>query len=263
MMAVLGAFLGAVGVSDLFRASNDDTSMRRRIAILAIGVAALVLLLATGGTTAEGWLLAIPLTFALAAWTLGSADALAKRLGSAEAHTASARRIPRIVAFAGLGFGVAVSLLLSDGNTGQWPAGLSGPLTAIPYNRAVLVLGVALVQLATANVIVRLTLETVGVPTRTGEQRLKSGRVLGSMERLFILGLGMTGAFTAAAAVVAAKGLLRYPDVKADQKAAAAGVRPNPVSEYFLIGSFASWLVAVAGLAVVGLDAATAGMGTP
>ncbi|GAB3167069.1 hypothetical protein GCM10027059_27210 [Myceligenerans halotolerans] len=248
-MAILGAFLGALGVSDLFRASKDDTSMRRRSIVLAVGVVTLGLLLAAGGTAGTGWLLAVPLVLALAAWTLGSADALATRT----------RRTPRIVAFTGLAVGVAVSLLLADGNTGRWPAILSGPLTAIPYDRAVLVLGVALAQLATANVIVRLTLETVGVPTTPGEKRLKSGRVLGSMERLFILGLGMTGAFTAAAAVVAAKGLLRYPDVKADHKAAAAGARPNPVSEYFLIGSFASWLVAVAGLAAVGLDAAIAG----
>ncbi|MBO0610146.1 hypothetical protein [Myceligenerans salitolerans] len=253
MMAVLGAFLGALGVSDLLRASDDDTSARRRITVLAVGLVVLALLLAAGGTTGLDWLLTIPLALALTAWTLGSADALATRT----------RRSSRLVAFTGLGFGVAISLLLADGNDGQWPAVFSGPLTAIPYNRAVLVLGVALAQLATANVIVRLTLETVGVPTTPGEQRLKSGRVLGSMERLFILGLGMTGAFTAAAAVVAAKGLLRYPDVKADHKSAATGVRPNPVSEYFLIGSFASWLVAVAGLAVVGLDSAAAGIGMP
>lgn len=251
MMAVLGAFLGALGVSDLFRASDDNTSPRRRAVVLAVGLATLAALLLAGGATARHWALAAPLALALAAWTLGSAEALA----------APTRRIPRVVAFAGLGVGVAVGLLLADGDPGHWPPLLSGPLTAVPFHQAVLVLGVALVQLATANVIVRLTLEAVGVPTAPGERRLKSGRVLGSMERLFILGLGMTGAFTAAAAVVAAKGLLRYPDVKADQKNAAAGVRPNPVSEYFLIGSFASWLVAVGGLAIVGLAVSTGGVG--
>ncbi|MBL0888658.1 hypothetical protein [Myceligenerans indicum] len=247
-MAVLGAFLGALGVSDLFRASNDDTSRRRRIGVLVIGLVALALLLATGGRNGRDWLLALPLAMALAAWTLGSAEALATRT----------RRAPRLAAFAGLFVGVALCLLVADDGTSPWPPLFPGPLTSIPYDRTVLVLGVALAQLATANIIVRLTLEAVGVPTAPGEQRLKSGRVLGSMERLFILGLGMTGAFAAAAAVVAAKGLLRYPDVKADHKAATTGVRPNPVSEYFLIGSFASWLVAVAGLALVGLDTAIA-----
>lgn len=249
MMAVLGAFLGALGVSDLFRASNDDTSIRHRATVLGIGIGFLALLLAAGGTTGTDWLPAIPLTLALTAWTLGSAEALAAR----------ARRAPRIVAFSGLALGIVVSLLLADGGSHQWPDIFSGALTSIPYDRAALVLGVMLAQLATANVIVRLTLASVGVPTAPGEERLRSGRVLGSMERLFILGLGMTGAFTAAAAVVAAKGLLRYPDVKADRGAAAVGVRPNPVSEYFLIGSFASWLIAVAGLALLGLDVAITG----
>lgn len=241
MMALLGAFLGALGVSDLFRASDDTTSTSRRIGVLSVGVAVLVLLLALGGTTGRDWFLVIPLVLALAAWTLASADAL----------TAHTPRVPRVVAFVGLGAGVIVCLLVTDGDIGRWPAFLAGPITSVPYDQAVLVFGAMLVQLATANVVVRLTLQGVGVPTATGERRLKSGRVLGSMERLFILGLGMTGAFTAAAVVVAAKGLLRYPDVRAEKVDSTTEVRPNPLSEYFLIGSFASWLVAVGSLAVV------------
>ncbi|WP_344100375.1 hypothetical protein [Myceligenerans crystallogenes] len=215
--------------------------MRRRLTVLVIGLLALGLLLAAGGTTGGDWFVALPLAGGIAAWVFGSGDALSARGGA----------FSRVIAFTGLGLGLACALLLG-GAAPSWPSFLTGPLTQIPVDRTLLVSGVMLAQLSTANVIVRLVLHSVGVPTAPGERKLKSGRVLGPMERLFIIGLGMTGAFTAAAAVVAAKGLLRYPEVKADRNAT-VGDRPNPVSEYFLIGSFASWLVAVAGLAVVGL----------
>ena len=253
-MAVLGAFLGALGVSDLFRAADDDTSPRRRFSVLAVGLATLALLLVACGITGITWLtVGLPLAAALTAWTLGSADSLARETTP----------VARSIAFTGLATGIAISLLLGGNSTSTWPTFTAGPLAAVPFDRTILVVGVGLVQVATANVIVRLVLEGVGVPTAPGEKKLRSGRVLGPMERLFILGLGMSGSITAAAAVVAAKGLLRYPELKAGDDAAASAIRPNaladsrpnPVSEYFLIGSFASWLVAVAALGLVELGA--------
>jgi len=95
---------------------------------------------------------------------------------------------------------------------------------------------------------VRLLLDAVGVPALSNEKQLKGGRVLGPMERLFIIGLGLAGSLGAAAVVVAAKGLLRYPELQRKQ---AEG--PTDISEYFLIGSFASWLLALAGLGVLAL----------
>lgn len=86
----------------------------------------------------------------------------------------------------------------------------------------------------------------VGVPASTNEKKLKGGRLLGPMERIFIVGLGAIGQFTGAAIVVAAKGLLRFPELQAGTKSG-----PSDVTEYFLIGSFASWLIGLAGVSLI------------
>ena len=80
---------------------------------------------------------------------------------------------------------------------------------------------------------------------------LKGGRLLGPMERVFILGLGLTGQFTAAGIVVAAKGLLRFPELQAARDSS-RGPGIHAVTEYFLVGSFASWLIALAAVALLG-----------
>ena len=85
-------------------------------------------------------------------------------------------------------------------------------------------------QIFTANVIVRLVLLAIGAlrpdslttalrtpsspPTQPAD-RLKGGRLLGPMERLVILGLGVAGELGAAGLVIAAKGLLRFPEIQA------------------------------------------------
>ena len=68
------------------------------------------------------------------------------------------------------------------------------------------------------------------------------------MERLFLLLLTSVGQLGAGAVVVAAKGLLRWPELKRTSESG-----PTDVSEYFLIGSLASWLVALGGWLVVQL----------
>jgi len=71
------------------------------------------------------------------------------------------------------------------------------------------------------------------------------------MERLFIVGLGLGGQLTAAAVVVAAKGLLRFPELQRGVAGETPSLNgPSDVTEYFLIGSFASSLVALGGLAL-------------
>ncbi len=85
----------------------------------------------------------------------------------------------------------------------------------------------------------------------------------GPMERLVILGLGVAGEFGAAGLVIAAKGLLRFPEIQAaarsangDPAAATNGSYPggpagiDDVTEYFLVGSFVSWLIALGSLAL-------------
>jgi hypothetical protein len=142
------------------------------------------------------------------------------------------------------------------GPFGRWLDDVAVPvLSALDPDRALLLAGVLLVQLSTGNVLVRLVLavtDTVN-PARHGtpsdpEMQLKGGRLLGPMERVFIVCLGLAGQLTAASVVVAAKGLLRFPELqsRADQD------RIHQLTEYFLVGSFASWLLALGSLVLLG-----------
>jgi hypothetical protein len=234
-MMELSVWLGVVGICDLVRASRDATSARRRVAIVGLGAALLVLagvalqprsgalLLLLGG-----W---VP-TFLL--WLLGSAAAL-------ERHGVGAR----VVAFLGLGGGLAFGIL-ADGVVDPLSRALPGALGRLDPETFFLVAGVGLAQLATANVAVRMVLDAVGVPASTNEKTLKGGRMLGPMERVLILALGLAGEVTAAAVVGGAKGLLRFPELHRGTKEG-----PSDLTEYFLIGTLASWLVALAGVGLV------------
>lgn len=121
-----------------------------------------------------------------------------------------------------------------------------------------LLVGVLLVQLSTGNVLVRLVLGASGTthPMRstTGPSpALKGGRLLGPMERVFIVGLGLAGEVTAASIVIAAKGLLRFPELQAahtDGGGGPTGPGIHEVTEYFLVGSFVSWTVSLVALAL-------------
>lgn len=154
---------------------------------------------------------------------------------------------------AGIALGPAASP--ADGLLGEWLSHDPLPWASdVDPDRALLVTGVLLLQMSTGNVLVRLVLEVTGTinPAHHGtatdpETRLKGGRLLGPMERLFILGLGLHGQLTAAAIVVAAKGLLRFPELQSRSEQE----RIHQLTEYFLVGSFASWLIALGSLVVV------------
>ena len=70
-----------------------------------------------------------------------------------------------------------------------------------------------------------------------------------------LLSLGVGGQVAAASAVVAAKGIIRFPELNAQKRGAdnatGIGIGIDEVTEYFLVGSFASWLLALGGMALV------------
>lgn len=156
-----------------------------------------------------------------------------------------------------------------SGPVGGWWArwvseGGTAFLGGVGPERLLLLVGAFLVQLSTGNVVVRLVLRATGsihpahnTPPRdvrvleAPPHTLKGGRLLGPMERVFVLGLGLAGQFTAAGIVVAAKGLLRFPELTAARDDR-AGPGIHAVTEYFLVGSFASWLVSLGTLVLVG-----------
>ena len=159
-------------------------------------------------------------------------------------------------------FGAALAVLtLSSGwssavhgGVARWSAWVQLPLHDVTPTRVLMIVGVVLAQFATGNQLVRLVLASVGAVRPAGEpqpsDRLKGGRLLGPMERLLILSLGVGGQVAAASAVVAAKGIIRFPELTA-QKNRNGEVGIDEVTEYFLVGSFASWLLALSGIALV------------
>ena len=165
-------------------------------------------------------------------------------------------------------FGAALTLAIglspyagnADGLVGRWlevtPIAV---LAGLDADQALLLAGVMLVQLSTGNVLVRLVLAATGTvnPARgSGREvptyRLKGGRLLGPLERVFIVGLGLAGELTAAAVVVAAKGLLRWPELQAARDEQPGGPGIHQVTEYFLVGSFVSWTIALGSLVLLG-----------
>jgi hypothetical protein len=141
-----------------------------------------------------------------------------------------------------------------NGAIARWSAWVHLPLNHVTPTRLLMIVGVVLAQFATANQLVRLVLGSVGAVRPAGEpqpsDRLKGGRLLGPMERLLILSLGIGGQVAAASAVVAAKGIIRFPELNA-QKNRNGDVGIDEVTEYFLVGSFTSWLLALGGIGLV------------
>lgn len=131
-----------------------------------------------------------------------------------------------------------------------------GVLAGLEVDRALLVLGALLVQMSTGNVIVRLVLRATGTvdPARGAShdatRTLKGGRLLGPMERLVIVGLGLAGHLTAASVVIAAKGLLRFPELQS-KRDDPGEPSIDEVTEYFLVGSFVSWMVSLGSLVLL------------
>ena len=159
-------------------------------------------------------------------------------------------------------FGAGSVLIVSSGRgsavhgvVARWASWTDVPLGAVSPTQLLMAIGVVLLQLVTGNQLVRLVLGSVGAVRPAGEpqpsDRLKGGRLLGPMERLLILGLGLGGQLAAASAVVAAKSIIRFPEINAQKARENGTIGIDDVTEYFLVGSFASWIVALGGLVLV------------
>ncbi|MFA0850519.1 hypothetical protein ABRP24_011460 [Curtobacterium sp. WHRI 8282] len=85
----------------------------------------------------------------------------------------------------------------------------------------------------------RRTTRVPGADTDTdGTVTLKGGRMIGPIERLLLAGFSLAGAFPVVAALIAAKGIVRFPEIRRETTGYQA--------EYFLIGSLVSWAMAFA-----------------
>ncbi|OBI72356.1 hypothetical protein [Mycobacterium sp. E740] len=239
-MSAVAVMLIAMGIADVLRRVTDRLWVSASAApVVVVACAALAGLWRLGDI--------VLLTFAALAsvgWVVWGARA--ERMGRGQ--------VAPLLVFA---TALAVLILLSGwdsdvaGVLGRWPSWVG---IAVPPDRLLMIVGVTLMQLVTGNQLVRLVLGSVGAVKPAGQpqasDRLKGGRLLGPMERVLIVGLGLAGQLAAATAVVAAKSVIRFPEINA-QKARENGVIGiDDVTEYFLVGSFASWIVALGGLAL-------------
>lgn len=241
-MSWIGLLLVGLGLADLLHSVRPVRLLPEvgaAVLVVALGLAAGL----TGGVDVVAVLL-------IAAVTVAWGQAVTRGFGRGTAW------VPLLVAGSGLVVAVAFSGWAgpAEGLLDRWLGDVALPLLAgMPADQFLLLLGVVLVQLSTGNVVVRLVLTATGTinPARDAasqpERRLKGGRLLGPMERVLILGLGLAGQVTAAGLVVAAKGLLRFPELssKLEQE------RVHRLTEYFLVGSFVSWLLALGGVALL------------
>ena len=109
-----------------------------------------------------------------------------------------------------------------NGVVARWAPWVQLPLNHVTPTRPPMTIGVLLVQFATANQLVRRVLGSVGAVRPAGQPQpsdlLNGGRLLGPMERLLILGLGIGGQVAATGAVVAAKGSSASPELSSPEK---------------------------------------------
>ena len=249
-MTAFALLLIALGTTDLTRSlvsQRPSHSAGFPMAALLTGVATVWVVAGFAGLlTGPGWVLAALTSLTVVAW-IGLSQ---RSLDQDEGH---------VTALIALTAGLAIHLALSGwappagGRLAQWLDWAHLPWSPEP-GRALLLTGLVLVQLSTGNLIVRLVLVSTGAmdaaPSRDEpSDELKGGRLLGPLERLFILGLGLAGQVTAAGLVIAAKGLLRWPELNAHSREGATA-HIDKVTEYFLVGSFVSWLVALSALAL-------------
>ena len=168
--------------------------------------------------------------------------------------------------------GVAILSLGPRTNAGVLGAiRVATPTGVVVIDHVALVLGAVVFLVESANVIVRASLAEAQVPARAVEgsgdahvqaapdatavatahaPTLKGGRMIGPVERVLVFAMTLSGAYALLAAVLAAKGIVRFPEISRDQE---GGSR----AEYFLIGSLVSWLIALAAALLVWWSFAT------
>jgi hypothetical protein len=265
-MILAALLLGSLGVADLVR-----RRLPFRLAIwIATAAGVLVFLFGADGVGLPWWLTPIAVV-AIAGWLAATREDTGAHRAGYWALGALALTLVALVAF-------GPDLGQPEGWLVDWYGALAYPgLAPIPFTAFALTAGGVLFLFESANVVVRLALRgersqapraqaltippATGTATRRWWQRrtpelavaqasqfteLKGGRFIGPLERVFLLALVLTGQFTAVAAVIAAKGIVRFPEISKDDTGGSK-------AEYFLVGSFASWAIVVVVATLVAL----------
>lgn len=126
---------------------------------------------------------------------------------------------------------------------------LETPIGPASVDLVMLVLGIFVFLLESSNRVVRAALRSEQTPadldaTPGSRGSFAGGRLIGPLERVSIFLLTLAGAYSLIAAMLAAKGIVRFPEISKDGE---TGAR----AEYFLVGSLVSWVTALAGAFLV------------
>lgn len=153
-----------------------------------------------------------------------------------------------VTALAALSIGAVVWIGATPASgllAGVW--NLPSPFGPLPLDLIVLTVGVGAFLLETGNVIVRVALagEKSWRPDESEpEGAFKGGRLIGPLERVIVLLLTLAAAYPLLAAMLAAKGIVRFPEISRDGE---TGRR----AEYFLVGTLVSWTLGLGGAFLV------------
>ncbi|MCL3839150.1 hypothetical protein [Aeromicrobium duanguangcaii] len=161
----------------------------------------------------------------------------------ASARALPSWRVPGMIASGVAGVLALVASPLIDRDTPpllDWFEDLGIPgLMNVGLDEFVLAVVAAVALIGPANAVVREVLDHVGRGLLREEIRLKGGRVIGPLERVMVFAFAVGGNYGGVAAILAAKGILRFPEISRDE---GDGSR----AEYVLVGSFVSWFLALA-----------------
>lgn len=117
------------------------------------------------------------------------------------------------------------------------------------YQWVLVACAVIMINLTTANRVVRFVLRLAGTGTRAPTADAappRAGRIIGVLERYLLVTLILAGQGLSIAGMAAAKSIIRYPEIS---KSARKGGGLS--AEEFFIGTVASWLLALASAGVV------------
>lgn len=246
-MILAGFVLLAVGATDLVR----QFVPRRWIGFVV--AAAVVVLLGIGGDALLPALLGLG---AGALWAWSMPDEGPSRAGFWPAVALAALSIAAVV----WGGSRSTSGLIGE----LWT--LRSPFGEVPFDLAVLALGAGVFLLESANLVVRAALDgehtwrpaevsgpvapepvhsdrsaadapaVSAVVPADPRHGFKGGRLIGPLERVLVMILTLAAAYPVLAAMLAAKGIVRFPEISRDGE---TGAR----AEYFLVGSLVSWVI--------------------
>jgi hypothetical protein len=240
-MILAGLLLLAVGAADLVRTVFKRSPAPIRLA--SLGVVA-VAILALGVVTAAPFA-GIAAVVVGALWLQLMPDT-----GRSPASIWPAAAVGALAA-------LAVVLVPADAGSGLFgPVSIASPVGALSLPAIVLTLGAVAYLMEAANVVVRAALERENIaPDPIPEERheivdptampklgpgqvMRGGRLIGPLERAIVFALTLAAAYPLLAAFIAAKGIVRFPEISRDGD---GGDR----AEYFLVGSMVSWVQAL------------------